>query len=531
MKILIVDDEIRLGRLIQKLIPWEELGFTDMGCCTDSVVAFHRIQEEKPNIVITDIRMPKMTGLELIEKVREFDSEVFFIIISGYSDFSYAQSAVRFGVEDYILKPIQQTELVETLKKVDAKYKKKLDEDTERETLKMEVVSGRMNERCRFFERLLLEPESIEMGESLEELNDKYSLNFQEKAFRVLVVNFLYYEGNDKEKMMGFLFEKLELLLEDIMLSVRDAIIYRGNHQFAILINGDEEAMSVLPRAARKIRSELMVYQEFLEDARVYLYLTDIMEDCSELLNLRETLERIGIQRFNKSNFSILQGTGSISVKDELPEKFYEDFVYFLETMNQTQLLAQKEELLQFLGENNDRSGKLTAKIYLNIRNQFIGLLKSMGYEHTEKTEKNMDSIYDNSNEAEVLFRHIFNTISTVYERVINQRKMQVQKPVNQAKEYIDHHYGETLSLDIVGSVIGLNPAYLSSLFKKETGMSFADYIVTVRIKEAQKLLLQTEDSLSDIAEKVGYNDPKYFSKTFKKEVGMKPSDYRKLLS
>ena len=99
------------------------------------------------------------------------------------------------------------------------------------------------------------------------------------------------------------------------------------------------------------------------------------------------------------------------------------------------------------------------------------------------------------------------------------------------AKEYIDHHFSEILSLEIVGNIIGLNASYLSSQFKKEMGISFIDYVNMVRIREAQKLLLRTDDNLNTIAEKVGFSDAKYFSRMFKKETGIKPSDYRKLLS
>lgn len=533
MKVLIVDDEIRLGKLIQKLIPWEEMGFTDMGCCTDSFAAFQRIQEEKPDIVITDIRIPKMTGLELIEKVRESDHNVYFIIISGYSDFSYAQSAVRFGVEDYILKPIRQSELIETLKKVKSKHSVKTREEKEKEYLKKEVVSGRLHERYRLFEQLLSSPERVKTEEGLQWINETYCVKFRIGAFRVLAIHFLHYEETDRSEMLHLLYEKIETILENTMFSAYDAILYQQDHLLAVLVNGDEETLVSLSRSARRIRSELKVYQEFLEDTEVYLYLSDIIQDYQELPNIRNELGKISMQRFYNNSGSILQdgGRSEAAVNERMPEKFWEDFIYYLETLNEDRIELLTGHIVQFLEMSGDRSGSVLTEVYRNIRNRFVGMLKAEGAAEAERAEKALDVIYENSSEAAVLFQAVFEKIFAVYRKILEQKRTDVRKPAVQAKEYINAHYRDYLSLEVVGGAVGLNPAYLSSLFKKETGMSFADYVTKVRIKASQKLLLQTDASLSEIAEKVGINDPKYFSRVFKKEIGMKPSDYRKLLS
>lgn len=533
MKVLIVDDEIRLGKLIQKLIPWEELGFTDMGCCTDSLTAFHRIQEEKPDIVITDIRIPKMTGLELIEKVRELDRDVYFIIISGYSDFSYAQKAVRFGVEDYILKPIRQSELIETLKKVKSKYSAKTYAENEKEFLKKEVVSGRMNERYRLFEQLLSEPEKIKTEDGLEGLNERYCVNFRPGSFRILAIHFLHYEETNKNEMLHLLYEKLETILGNTILSAYDSILYQQEHMLALLVNGDEETLSSLVRSARKIRSELKVYQEFLEDTEVYLYLTDMIQDFRELPGIRNNLVRISMQRFYNSSCSILQegGKAEKGIKESISDQFWEDFIYYLETLNKEGFMLLEEQISRFLEKCGDRSGVVLTDLYQNICSRFVGLIKAEGIAGTGKIEKELEVIYENSSDEVLLFKTLFEKIYTVYKTILEQKRTDIRRPAVQAKEYINAHYRDMLSLDIVGGAVGLNPAYLSSLFKKETGMSFADYVTKVRIKAAQKLLLQTDLSLSEISERVGISDPKYFSRVFKKEIGMKPSDYRKLLS
>lgn len=530
MKVLIVDDEIRLGRLVQKLIPWDELGFIDMGCCTDSVEALQKIREEKPDLVITDVRMPRITGLELIEKVREFDKRVLFIIISGYSDFSYAQKAMRFGVEDYILKPIRQSELLDTLKKVDAKYKKIVSEAMEKEILETEVISGRMNDRSRFFGRLLSGTERLSDKISLEELNKKYSMNFRPGMFRVLLIHFLYC-GEGQDKVQEFIFEKVEQTLENTLKLCYEYMVYKNQHIFAVLLNGEEETLHLLLKDVRKIRNELKIYQEFLVEKRVYFYLTDSMGDEQELAGLHECLEKISIQRFSNTNFSVLKNPEKPLEYKVLPDKFYEDFVYHIETLNKRELQVQCQQIIDFIGSCNETAALAVYDTYIGLRNRFAGLLKGEGFSEYARIENSLNEIFANSDEMEDLFYRVFEKIAGEYEKIVNTEKEQIKKPMTLAKEYIDHHFSEILSLEIVGNIIGLNASYLSSQFKKEMGISFIDYVNMVRIREAQKLLLRTDDNLNTIAEKVGFSDAKYFSRMFKKETGIKPSDYRKLLS
>ena len=138
LKVLIADDEIKVSELIQCLIDWDKLGMEVIGTVNDGVEAYELILEKHPDIVITDIRMPGMDGIELVEKVLgnvESDRKVFFVIISGYSQFEYAQQAVKLGVEDYLLKPIKKKELEAVLHKILGKYSETANALEEKEDL------------------------------------------------------------------------------------------------------------------------------------------------------------------------------------------------------------------------------------------------------------------------------------------------------------------------------------------------------------------------------------------------------------
>ena len=118
LKVLIADDEPRVGQLVKHLIHWEELGLSFVDICRDGRTALERIEQEQPEVVITDIRMPVLTGLELVQQVSERFPQTRFVVISGYRYFEYAQKALKYGVEDYLLKPIDEEELNRTLKKI-----------------------------------------------------------------------------------------------------------------------------------------------------------------------------------------------------------------------------------------------------------------------------------------------------------------------------------------------------------------------------------------------------------------------------
>ena len=191
LKVLIADDEKKVCQLIANLIDWEALGFEIAGVVNDGISAYRFIQENTVNLMITDIRMPGCDGMELIQKVKVLYPNMYIVIISGYSQFDYAQNAIRYGVEDYLLKPIRKKDLMATLQKILDRYKEEI-----RDARKWQDIQKRLEENVEKVKRSLLEdllkrPEKFGGFFIREKINTEYHYQFVEGYYQTLIVKLI----------------------------------------------------------------------------------------------------------------------------------------------------------------------------------------------------------------------------------------------------------------------------------------------------------------------------------------------------
>ena len=191
LKVLIADDEIKVSKLIQCLVQWDELGMEVIGTVNDGVKAYEMILEKQPDIVITDIRMPGMDGIELVEKVLGrvgSDRKVFFVIISGYSQFEYAQTALRFGVVNYLLKPIKKKELEDTIVKIMEHHISKRNIENRQREIELNLKNITKNNREILLHNLLFSSNEALRVKTMNEINLNYSCCFREGDFVVIII-------------------------------------------------------------------------------------------------------------------------------------------------------------------------------------------------------------------------------------------------------------------------------------------------------------------------------------------------------
>ena len=188
LKVLIIDDEEKVCRLIQCLIDWESLGLYIAGICHDGLLALDMVKETSPDIIITDIRMPGCDGLTLIRAAKEFNPGIHFIIISGYGQFDYAQRAIQYGVSDYILKPIKEKDLKATLVSIVEKHQSMESHRQQDEAIRNELNSTQERIKSNFINDLILNPQIIQAFHSIEDINRTYYTNFKESAFTLLCI-------------------------------------------------------------------------------------------------------------------------------------------------------------------------------------------------------------------------------------------------------------------------------------------------------------------------------------------------------
>lgn len=533
MKLLIVDDEIRLCRLIDHLIDWNQLNLTSIGYCHDGLIALQAIEEKRPDIVITDIRMPNCSGLELIETVKIKYPEIHIIVISGHSDFAYAQSAIKFGVEDYLLKPIRQIELKSALQKIIQKHQEQQQKEMETNNLKTRLDIDTKKIRSNFLEKLLRYPDSLDSTMELEEVNKNYGCNFKNGFFQLAFIHFLSPSDLDREKTINFFNEKVFSSSQILFQEYHDIITYQNQNIYAFLINDEDESSSNIVRGIRKIRTTLRSYSEFLENARIYFYVGGPVTHIREIKKLPLQTVIAGYQRFFNSPLSIIEMPEweEYVIKDYLPERFLERFAICLESFNVRKVPLLVQELLDYLQQINMKKGYIIKDIYQEMLQSAAHVFKTNGISGFAELQEDLEELFENSYDYIQMFQEFHKRMTIFLTNILSHQHMENAKPIREAREYISSHYRDPVTLEIVGNQVGLSPVYLSSLFKKETGVSFVDYVTEVRIGSAKQMLIASSATVLEIAENTGFNDMKYFSKTFKKLVGLSPSEYRKLYS
>lgn len=540
MQVLIADDEIKVCQLITHLVDWQLLGLEVAGVVNDGKAAYQFICDNKPDIVITDIRMPNYDGIELVRRAKELYPEMHFIIISGYSHFEYAQSAIKYGVEDYLLKPLKKKELEGTLRKIIEKNFALEQIASEKEELQSMIIHAEEKARKNLLADMIMNPGGIEQPFSIEMANREYHCRFVQGCFAIMKLQpFLPAEAVDDAayalllpKLEDMAAERLSTCCEEIVTSIIDNAVL-------IIINMKEHDLTEAKRQLCKMKNDVSNLREIFLEVRLVTGISSVTDDMGKLPGrIQEAdiaiLNRISEQGKNIFEYSDYKSAG-IPVSDLVDHKFRSALLGSLEILDM-EGIAEKLQSLSYKFKPYSFDGKLIFECYMELVSIFQFGVKNFGM-------RNFDIEFDFPDEnwfrkkynlymtVQEVFDGLLGNISQLFGKFEESRKMADYKPIRLAKQYINENYNKPLTLESVSARIGFNPAYFSTLFKKETGKNFSEYIMEVRIQNAKQLLIQTSRNVDDIAVEVGYSDLKYFSKLFKKITGLNPSEYRKLYS
>ncbi|WP_062046551.1 response regulator transcription factor [Bacillus sp. JCM 19034] len=511
-KVVLVDDEQFVRAGLRNLINWEKCGFQVCAEADNGEGALHLIEEYQPDVVITDIRMPVLDGLELIRRVvEEKRLRTKFIILSGYSDFNYAQKAVRYGVFDFILKPIEQEELEETLKQLAT-------------ALKEERVMKQNNER-------------VLLASKLEELlcgKQEYAVHFKD-MFKTEQASCYYY-----------------IVIEVNTAFAHDDIDINYQSELEkIILEIVTEQRTFLIRAHRRHSYGLVVSDALF--SRCMNSLTIFVEKLQEAVE-RHTKKDVSIyigqdvKRLEDISCSFETANTTMQFKYTIAEHrplFYDDVIG--RKINHTELeSAIYHTLLAAIEENNQSEAKeIVEKMFNDFQlklfapeaiktsinrciHSVIKTIRNMDGNETELTK--LHQIL-NWHHYTLTFEQLKNMFRLFVEEASNYlmelRKQNGKGDIQKVKKYIEANYYKNISLKSISSQYYMNPVYMGQLFKKAYGMYFKEYLLEVRIEEAKKLLRQTNLRVYEIAEKVGFQSPDYFVTQFEKTEKMTPTEYR----
>lgn len=543
LKTFLVEDEVVIREMIKKMIPWEQYGFELAGEAADGEMALPLILKSKPDLLITDIKMPFMDGLTLCRLVKKELPDIRIVILSGYDDFNYAKQAISIGVEDYLLKPITKNAFIERLKEIHNRYEHEKTQREYYEKFRLEMQEYEKNASRDFFETL------VRADSDLAELYrraDKLNLDIVAEAYNILIFTPDTSEGNynSYEECSDWEAE-VQDKINTYFLNHPVAILFR--HQvfsYAILVKGQKDTIEKNTEECVKAIQDIMDQTERRTDW--FIAVGKSADRLSMLGHSYRTAVRANSFRYLYDGH-ILDYQSLEAQKENPSDSRREDSVQ-LRNVNINALnpaILQKflssglaEEVDDFIRDyfnaiGQEPMGSLVFRNYvvLNVRFSVLSFLKKLGCDDSEISGQEMENIMDETGktiEAAVDYcgKILKKAIAFRDENARNQNRSVLKLAV----DFIDHNYmDEEISLNKAAHVANVSANHFSALFSQNMGQTFTEYLTDLRMNKAKELLRCTAMRSSEIAGEVGYKDAHYFSYLFKKTQGMTPSEYRKM--
>lgn len=531
MKVLIVDDEEDVRQSIRLLIPWSEYGIHQVLEACDGHHAIDLIQSEKPDIIFTDIIMPGKDGTELLTWLHQHEKHVKTIVISGHDDFKYIQHTLKSGGLDYILKPIDRTEIIKSFENALNNWKiEELQRNKEAESNKV-ISQAKPAFLDKMFSNLILQPHTHQSA--FDELNKEFHLrNYHQCQLAILSTDILQENIIDK-------FANHADLLDFILLNLCNEILELSTEGYAFKhLNKENEIVLVVWKNIEQMKAKLQKINKALTD----ILQTPFHFGLSRIQSLPEGLQ-IG---YKEAKLSLRQNNYLVG------GHYIHQFQKNAPTINNALFFSDYSEAIVIAIKSNDKKqiNKAITKFFQAIRDlnsitldhleywrHEIYLMKSYLFKEIsieEKVELVHKDVYFPLNKDGSLSLDLFKKELLKYCEVFAE-KLAIETNINQhiifdIKRYIDHNYHENLLLQSIADQFYLSREYVSRKFKQEYGLSPSDYIEKIRIENAKILLINHDLFISDVANAVGYQDGRYFSKVFKKVVGVTPMMYKSSL-
>ena len=535
IKVFLVEDEMVIRRGIKNSIDWEKEGYIFCGEASDGELAYPMIIKEKPDILITDIRMPFMDGLELCKLVKKELPDIKILILSGYDEFDYAKEAIRLGVTEYLLKPISSGKLLEALNGVSESIRReKEDKDLVHKYME-EMRENTEHEKQKFFEQMIAG--NLSMADVLE-TGKKYEMNLSAGMYNLLLFRFTLGEENRKSgELLGeaeYAIEKLTERLEYVF------EFQRGVEGWAFLLMADnEEQMS---ERVKELSKDL---EEIMKNYSTIAYFGGIGQPVARLRELERSFreaERALAARFTMELNRIIsvediRMAQNVDTLDDIEitsfgeiEKTRTMLEKFLNNGAEDEIDEFVDVYISELPEENLKSVLMRQYIIMDayiVMMSFCEKIEGIEGEMQAQSEelKNSMKTIQTLEEIKNYIRMLLKKIIGVRDTISGRRYSDI---IEIAKDQIRKTYMlDEISLNTIAAEVGMSPSYFSSIFSKEMGKTFVEYLTEIRMDRAKELLMCSSMKTSEIGYEVGYKDPHYFSYIFKKTQNCTPKEFR----
>ncbi|MFC0472286.1 response regulator [Halalkalibacter kiskunsagensis] len=505
---VIVDDEKVVIDGLTSAIDWAEYQVEIVGTATDGRTALHIIEETKPHIVMVDIRMPGMNGLELIHKSKALSSNAVFIIISAYTQFDYAKRALELEAVDYLTKPIELEEIINSVQRAIKKYEK--NNDVSSKSKEIEAYKSKLDDKYILH--------SI-IGNKI----NTHELDSRINSCMVLVccLNFSEWPSNFKNQVEVFLIRLKDHFKKSLVVPylyiIEDKLVvaFTSKHEnngtnsiikeFSTLLEKEVGSLPLI--GVGNVQTSLSTiqqsYREALEALTIGLYVNQSMTFYS---NLEKMNRHIGSKvitmidnYFNSKDVDL----------NNIPQLINKVLEYSMQKM----LEPGSAKYLCF---------KLINNIYDYIHQEFdLNVETILGEKYEINNQLNQLKSIDD------IRGWLLNKVNVLIHYMNNNQLSHKEKLIIDVKKYVNENFNKDITLDEVAELYYISPAYLSNIFSKKFGVTMFEFIIDKRIRTAKKLLQTTNYKVSEISKQVGYSNQRYFNQVFKKHVGTSPGRYR----
>ncbi len=527
--LLVVDDEKYAVKGISQGIDWSDIPFDGVFEAMDVGAAKEWFQQHRIDVLISDIEMPGCSGIELLKWVKEHSPATETIFLTGHAHFSYAQQAIQIGSFDYVLKPVDHDELKGIVRKAIRKIEEGRQQQSFNEMHKYYYKQWQSQLPIlveRFWQDVIGQRVSF-VPDRIQGAFDMYDipLRVDGKIIPILISIEYWREDLDSkdEEIMEYALRKAAeeiILKEDAGAVLQDQ--NRLNLVFIYCGDGGLAREDLLNRCREYVRAcKQYFYCHLSSYVGVETPVADIAEGLQTLLNI----ERNNVTLSN----GVIDQKG-YEEQSSAPQKLFSfsDWAILFESGKRDELLARIRDSLEQLQRDNVHSESLEA-VYFGILSLIYDTLHKKGLSVREVyLPQELQDMKSATRTVQHLRAWSERVIATGTEYFANHHK-DVSSVIAKVQEYIVAHLSEDLHREQIAATVYLNPAYLSRLFKKETGKSLSEYIAEARMERAKKLLVQSNDKVSNIAEAIGYVHFSHFAKMFKKITGVTPQEYRKM--
>lgn len=530
IKLMIVDDEQIVRDGIKFIIEKNFEGKIEIvEMARTGREAIEKYDEYRPNLVLMDIQMPGINGIEAIRSIKEQNPNVKCVIISAYEHFDYAKQAVELGVKEYILKPINKNKLVDIITTVIKEI-----EDEKRIKQKEIENKEKMDKILPVLEHGLIY--SILMNNDFKnEIENYYGLfDIEKDQGYMMVIEFGEEVKAGKVKNKIGTGVKSQIYYEN----VRNTIKHKCRcivgpiiiNRITVLVHEDRFEVEYEQRIkAIELAESIKKSVEKIIDSQMYIGIGSCYNiheinhsygealkaiskiDGEEILHIKDAVETVDLELRSKM-------MGIKKDQDDIVSKMEEGNVHDVEQLLQEFFSKLGKSYKQSESEAKNTITELLVLIYAcAYRNNVMS--ENVSYRTYLNEIQQMDNYYEMKNWC-------FIRILGITEKIKEEKDTKVSNIMTEAKKYIDENYNKEIGLTEVSEAVSISPQYFSKIFKEELGLNFIEYLTTVRMDHAKRMLKEKKLSIKEICYEIGYNDPNYFSRLFKKNEGISPTEY-----